>query len=329
MTSYAEFKKNINKTTEELKKKMESLETKRNFQEEDTRFWDIKLDDGGTGISVIRFLPIISEQSPFIKTMRYAFRGPMQDTRQSLWYINNSLQTIGLDDPVAKYNNYLYAKAKSTGEIRYEKQAKSQKRNVFYTSNILVIQDRQNPENEGKVFLYKYGEKVYQKIKEKLFPEFEGDKKIDVFNPWEGANFKMKVTKSKFKDSVTGEEKEYRNYDNCSFAEPSELFGGDDEKIEATLNKCYPLQPFHALDQFKTWDECMDRLEKVMGVEPGKLFIFKKETKDESSSNLKNELENVAATESVVSLKETKEKEEAESSADEDLDFFKSLAEED
>jgi hypothetical protein len=326
--SFAELKKNKNKLADSLKQEIEKTDYKKKFEkEEDTRFWQPELDEGGSGYALIRFLPpTIEEDNAFVKMMNYAFQGPLADDGKARWYIENSLQTIGQDDPVQKYNNMLYSKTKSTGDKFYEEQAKRQKRNTFYISNILVLSDKKNPQNEGKVFLFRYGQRVFDKIKDKMFPEFDGEESINIFDFWEGMNFKVKISLTKFKVDG-GKEKEYRNWDKCEFDSPSELFGGDDEKIKAVWDKQYKLSEFTSPDKFKTYEELLNNLERTMGVGFGELFVMEQPKASAPKTKKDREVELDDTLDHII-----EKKVESKSKTDEDendLEFFKRLAEED
>ena len=211
----------------------------------DDRLWKPEMDKSGNGYAVIRFLPAVDgEDLPWAKVWNHAFQGP---TGQ--WYIENSLTTIGQKDPVSEHNTRLW----NTGLESDKEIARKQKRKLQYFSNIYVVSDSKHPENDGKVFLYRFGKKIFDKIMEAMQPAFEDEKPINPFDFWEGANFKLKVRK------VDG----YWNYDKSEFADVSP-FLDDDDAIETVWKKQYPLAEHTAATNFKSYDELKTRLDAVL-----------------------------------------------------------------
>ena len=228
----------------ELTKKLETAEKKNSYQ--DDRFWKPTLDKASNGMAVFRFLPAPeNEDMPWAKLYTHAFKVGGR------WYIENSRTTIGEKDPVSEMNSELW----NSGLESDKDIARDRKRKLSYISNILVLKDPGAPENEGKVFLYKYGVKIFNKIQEAMQPEFDDEDPINPFDYWAGANFKLKVRK------VGG----YINYDKSEFESPSELLGGDDAKLEELWKTQHSLQAFVAPDQFKTYDELKKKLQEVVG----------------------------------------------------------------
>ena len=211
----------------------------------DERIWKPVMDKSGNGFAVIRFLPAVKgEDLPWAKVWNHAFQGP---TGQ--WYIENSLTTLGQNDPVSEMNSaYWNSGVESDKEI-----ARRQKRKLQYFANILVIKDGANPQNEGKVFLYRFGKKIFDKCMEAMKPAFEDETPVNPFDFWEGADFKLKIRK------VDG----YWNYDKSEFDSPSPLFD-DDEKLEEVWKKQYSLAEFTAPSNFKSYDELKTRLDTVL-----------------------------------------------------------------
>ena len=229
--------------TAKLVKEVEKMNT--SGGSEDDRFWKLTVDKSQNGYAVIRFLPAPEgEDLPFVKVYSHAFQGP------GGWYIESSLTTLGQKDPVSELNSELWNNGTDAGK----EQARKQKRKLTYISNIYVVKDPANPENEGKTFLFKYGKKIFDKLTEAMQPEFEDEEAIDPFDFWQGANFKLKAK------NVAG----YRNYDSSEFARPDALLEDDDE-MEAVWKKQYSLAEFVAPDQFKTYDELKKRLDYVLG----------------------------------------------------------------
>ena len=211
----------------------------------DERLWKPVLDKTGNGYAVIRFLPAVNgEDLPWAKLWNHAFQGP---TGQ--WYIENSLTTLNQKDPVSEMNTaYWNSGVESDKEI-----ARKQKRKLQYFSNIYVVSDAKHPENEGKVFLFRYGKKIFDKIMETMQPAFEDETPVNPFDFWKGANFKLKIRK------VDG----YWNYDKSEFEAPTPLFDNDDD-IEEVWNKQYSLTEFTAPTNFKSYDELKTRMNMVL-----------------------------------------------------------------
>ena len=211
----------------------------------DERLWKPELDKTGNGYAVIRFLPAVDgENMPWAKLWNHAFQGP---TGQ--WYIENSLTTLNQNDPVSEMNSaYWNSGIESDKEI-----ARRQKRKLQYFSNIYVVSDTRHPEHEGKVFLFRYGKKIFDKIMEAMQPAFEDENPVNPFDFWEGANFKLKIRK------VDG----FWNYDKSEFEAPSALFDNDDD-IEVVWKKQHALNEFTAPTNFKSYDELKTRLNMVL-----------------------------------------------------------------
>ena len=243
--SFASLKKQskLGSLTQKLVKEVEKMNN--NGGQGDDRLWKLEVDKGGNGYAVIRFLPAPDgEDLPFVKLYSHAFQGP------GGWYIENSLTTLGQKDPVSEHNSELWNNGTDAGKDT----ARKQKRKLTYISNIYVVKDPANPENEGKVFLYKYGKKIFDKLTAAMQPEFEDEEAIDPFDFWQGANFKLKAK------NVAG----YRNYDSSEFASTSALLD-DDEALEAVWKKQHSLAELVAADQFKSYDELKTRLNSVLG----------------------------------------------------------------
>ena len=254
----------------------------------DERLWKPELDASGNGYAVIRFLPSVKDEDlPWAKVWNHAFQGP---TGQ--WYIENSLTTVGQKDPVSEYNTALW----NTGAESDKEIARKQKRKLQYYSNVYVVTDPKHPENEGKVFLFRYGKKIYDKLLAAMQPEFQDEQPVNPFDPFSGANFKLKIRK------VAG----FWNYDTSDFESSSKLFE-DEAKIEAVCQKAYPLKEFTAADNFKSYDELKTRLDIVLS---GKTVVG-----------------NVAETIDEVEKSDTKEtKTESTESTDDTLSYFEKLA---
>ena len=243
--SFSDLKKNsrLGSLTSKLTNEIEKM-NKGSTGGADERLWKLDVDKAGNGYAVIRFLPAPNgEELPWAKVWSHAFQGP------GGWYIENSLTTLGGKDPVSEYNRILW----NSGADEDKEQARKQKRKLTYIANIYVVKDPSNPQNEGKVFLYKFGKKIFDKISAAMQPEFEDEEAIDPFDFWKGANFKLKAK------NVAG----YRNYDSSEFARPDALLDDDDE-LEAIWKKQYSLEEFTRQDQFKSYDELEKRMNAVL-----------------------------------------------------------------
>ena len=213
----------------------------------DDRLWKPEVDKAGNGYAVVRFLPAPDgEDLPWAKLYTHAFQGP------GGWFIENSLTTLGQKDPVSEYNSQLWNSCvDSDKEV-----ARKQKRKLSYYSNVYVVKDPSNPANEGKVFLFRYGKKIFDKITAAMQPEFEDETPINPFDFWQGANFKIKIKK------VAG----YWNYDSSEFSAPEALLGGDDDALEALWKQEHSLAEIVAPDQFKSYEDLKKRLDYVLGI---------------------------------------------------------------
>lgn len=212
----------------------------------DDRFWKPEVDKSGNGYAVIRFLPAAEgEDLPWNKYWDHGFKGP---TGQ--WYIENSLTSIGQPDPVSEMNSELW----NSGIEANKDIVRARKRRLHYVSNIMVIEDPANPANNGKVFLFKFGKKIFDKIMDVMQPQFADEEPVNPFDFWEGANFKLKIR------NVEG----YRNYDKSEFASASAL-SDDDEKLEGIYNTLYSLKDFTDPKNYKSYDELKAKLMRVLG----------------------------------------------------------------
>jgi len=247
MSAFENLRRSSN--LDKLSKAIEKLNTAESPTKEDN-FWKPEVDKAGNGYAVIRFLPQPSvdgdDALPWAKVFNHGFQGP------GGWYIENSLTTLGQKDPVSEYNSQLW----NSGIEANKEVARKQKRRLSYIANIYVVEDPKNSQNEGKVFLYKFGKKIFDKITEAMNPAFEDEKAVNPFDLWVGANFKLKIRK------VEG----YQNYDKSEFESPSPLLS-DDEELEAIWKKEYSLKEFLAPENFKSYDELKARLDKVLGLD--------------------------------------------------------------
>ena len=243
--SFSDLKKqsSIGSLTSKLVKEVEKMNNSGGGG--DDRLWKPEVDKVGNGFAVLRFLPAPEgEDLPWAKMYSHAFQGP------GGWYIENSLTTLGQKDPVSEHNRELW----NSGLDSDKDTVRKQKRKLSYYANIYVVQDKANPQNEGQVFLYKFGKKIFDKIMEAMQPEYEDETAINPFDFWQGANFKLKLKK------VAG----YWNYDSSEFAAPSPLLD-DDDALEALWKKQYSLSALTADDQFKSYEQLENRLKMVLG----------------------------------------------------------------
>jgi hypothetical protein len=293
MSSFANLKRSSN-SFDKLKKAVESTtQASEAGSKEDTRFWQPEVDKAGNGMAVIRFLPAPQvdgdDALPWVRVFSHGFQGP------GGWYIDNCLTTINEKCPACEHNNTLW----NSGIEANKDIARKQKRKLSYVANILVVSDPANKDNEGQVRLFKFGKKIFDKITEAMNPEFEDEKPINPFDFWEGANFKLKIR------NVEG----YRNYDKSEFAEKSALFDGDDEKLEELWKKEHGLKEFVEKKQFKSYEQLKTRLDKVLGFAGG-------------VAPIKSKAEDTVLKDDVPFDTST-------NADDEDLDYFKSLANQD
>ena len=301
--SFASLKKqsNLGSLTAKLVKEVEKVNNSSGGGDE--RLWKPELDKSGNGYAVIRFLPAPDkEEIPWAKLYTHAFQGP------GGWYIENSLTTVGGKDPVSDYNRELW----NSGNESDKDTVRKQKRKLSYYSNIYVVKDPTNPQNEGKVFLFKYGKKIFDKVMEAMQPEFEDESPINPFDFWQGANFKLKIVK---KDG-------FWNYDKSEFDSLAPLLS-DDDALEAIWKKEYSLAAVTATDQFKSYEDLERRLKYVLGKKPAQSrYIPDSELEDESEGKYAVAEKTVTEAVSTPTPSVTVDKDE-----DDALSYFQKLAE--
>ena len=260
--SFKDLKKqsSLGSLTQKLVKEVEKMNTTSGGAAE--RLWKPEVDKTGNGYAVLRFLPAPEgEEIPWVKLYSHAFQGP------GGWYIENSLTTVGKKDPVSDHNRELW----NSGNESDKDVVRRQKRKLSYYANVYVVKDPTNPQNEGGVFLYKFGKKIFDKIMEAMQPEFEDEDAINPFDFWQGANFKLKIKK---KDG-------YWNYDSSEFDKVSPLLE-DDDALEALWKKQYSLAAVTASDQFKSYEDLEKRLKYVLGQKSSTRRVFDESLEDES-----------------------------------------------
>ena len=243
--SFADMKKKRGDKLQSLLKETAKINAPIKGQGDDDRFWRPELDKSGNGMAVVRFLPAPDgEDLPWSRSWNHGFQGP------GGWYIENSLTTIGQKDPLSEYNSVLW----NSGIEANKEIARKQKRRLTYFSNIYVVEDKANPQNEGKVFIFRFGKKIFDKISSMSNPEFEDETEVDVFNLWDGANFKLKIRK------VDG----FSNYDKSEFMTSTPL-SEDESEMERIFGQQHDLEEFIDPKSFKTYDELKTRLDTVLG----------------------------------------------------------------
>jgi hypothetical protein len=277
----------------------------------DDRYWKPTVDKAGNGYAVIRFLPAAEgEELPWVRYWDHGFKGP---TGQ--WYIENSLTTIGKEDPVSEMNSVLW----NSGRDEDKEIARKQKRRLNYIANIYVVKDAANPSREGQVYLYKFGKKIFDKLNDAMNPQFQDEDPINPFDFWEGADFKLKIRQ------VEG----YRNYDKSEFDSVSVLSGADgaelsDEVLEDTWSKQHSLSDIVDPKNFKSYDELKAKLYKVLGLD-GSTHAPKVTAEDDNTGmGFTPSFKERSAPEPVAAPSPTLA---SDTGDDESLDFFKSLAE--
>ena len=267
--SFEKLKANRLQSIEKLINAADAVSEKKSYG--DDRFWQPTVDKAGNGYAVIRFLPAVSKNgdmpTPWVRYWDHGFQGPT-----GRWYIEKSLTSIGQNDPVSDMNSQLW----NSGNEEDREIVRKRKRRLHYISNILVVSDSANPSNEGKVFLFKYGKKIFDKIVDVMQPQFEDEEPINPFDFWGGANFKLKIRK------VEG----YRNYDKSEFDSASELFDGEESKLEKVYDSLYDLSEFTDPSKYKSYTDLKVKLMEVLG---------------------ENEIANTYSAEQTAELNETRE----------------------
>jgi hypothetical protein len=251
MSSFANLKRQSG-NLDKLAKAVEALAAGSDGASEKDKFWRPQVDTAGNGMAVIRFLPAAPQDGddalPWVKIFSHGFQGP------GGWLIDNCLTTRNQQCPVCEHNNKLW----NSGIEANKDVVRKQKRKLNYIANVYIVSDPKNPENEGKVVLFKFGKKIFDKITEAMNPAFEDEEAINPFDLWSGANFKLKIRK------VDG----YQNYDKSEFESPRPLLE-DDDAMEKVWKSQYSLQELIGDNEFKSYDALKDRLEKVLGLNGG------------------------------------------------------------
>lgn len=305
MTSFDALKKNRSKSLEKLTEQLEKIGSKGYSDPNEGKFWKPTRDSAGNGFAILRFLPAPeNEDMPFVRVWDHGFQGP------GGWYIENSLTTLGQPDPVSEYNGKLW----NSGNEADKELARKQKRRLHYVANVYIIKDSGNPDNDGKVFLFKFGKKIWDKLNDLMNPSFEDEAPVNPFDLWEGANFRLKIRQFEG----------YANYDKSEFDSPAPLFD-DDAKLEAVWKQEHSLQELLDPKHFKSYDELQAKLHRVLGItgDTSKRSSAPASAEDDLDEDL--DMSNLGKSEAPKAPK-AQESSYSDDSDDSDLEFFKSLA---
>ncbi len=306
--SFADLKKQsrMGSLTEKLIKQVEKLND--SGSKDDDRFWKPVMDKSGVGSAVIRFLPSPEGcELPWAQVWSHAFQG------SGGWLIDNCLTTLGQQCPVCEKNRVLW----NSGSDRDKEEARKQKRKLSYFANIYVVKDPANPDNEGKVFLYKFGKKIFDKIMAAMQPEFDDEEPINPFDFWTGANFKLKLVK---KDG-------YWNYDKSEFASSSALFDGDDDELEKIYKSLNNLNDFTDPKEFKSYDDLKKRLDYTLGLKGTPKYQNEETESEEDNWNTEEEIKTPSNRSSSFSDTSSSRSDESEDEEDDAMSYFQKLAE--
>ena len=244
----------------------------------DDRVWKPTVDKVGNGYAEFRFLPAPEgEDLPWVRYWDHGFKGP---TGQ--WYIEKSLTSIGQQDPVGELNSTLW----NSGHDEDKETARRQKRRLHYVSNIYIVSDPGNPDNNGKVFLYQYGKKIFDKIMDVMQPSFQDETPMNPFDFWEGGNFKLKIRQ------VEG----YRNYDKSEFASASVLYE-DESKLETIYNMMHPIGEWADPANYKSYDELKKKLDTVLARTSSPTIAQQSQLGEETAAAPMKEIQPVTAAE--------------------------------
>jgi hypothetical protein len=304
--SFSELKKSSKTSLAAIRTDVEKLATKSFSKDDKGDFWEPTVDKAGNGYAVIRFLPPSpNEDVAFVRRYNHGFKGPT-----GKWYIQESRTSMGSEqkDPVSEYNSKLWQQGEGSEGRKIVTGTPDQpgtKRRMYYTANIYIVSDPSNPDNDGKVKLFKFGKKVFEKLNDVMHPKFEDETALNPFDLWEGANFKLKIRK------VDG----YRSYDKSEFAAPSIFLDGDDKALEKVWSSQHSLEKFMKESEYKSYAELQNKLNEVMGLNEGS-----SEPRQERTEAPRKEAK-VLATKKATSAPEETDDDETEVS-----DFFQKLA---
>jgi hypothetical protein len=304
LTDFSSLKKNRSKTLDKLNSQLEKISSKSYSDPNAGKFWKPTRDKAGNGFAVIRFLPASKgEEMPFVRIWDHGFQGPT-----GLWYIENSLTTMNQDDPVSEFNSKLW----NSGVEADKEQARKQKRRLKYTANVYIVKDPGNTENEGKVFMYQFGKKIFDKLNDLMNPTFEDEEPTNPFDLWEGANFRLKIRQFEG----------YPNYDKSEF-DPATPLSEDDAELERVWGEQHPLQELVSEGNFKSYSELKTKLYRVLDLQNNAPTASAPvtETADELDlSSMSNDTSEPTMATAEASVGSTA------SDDDDDLSIFKELA---
>lgn len=304
--SFAALKKSRTSSLDKLNAQLDKISTKSYSDPNEGKFWKPTRDKAGNGFAIIRFLPAANgEEMPFVRIWDHGFQGPT-----GLWYIENSLTTINQDDPVSEYNGKLW----NSGVEDDKALARKQKRRLKYIANILVVKDSANPDNDGKVFMYQFGKKIFDKLNDLMNPQFEDETPVNPFDLWEGANFRLKIRKFEG----------YPNYDKSEFDAPSAI-SEDDAELERVYNAEHPLQPLVDPSNFKSYAELKAKLYRVLALDEEASVPAKAEDDEFDLSSMGNQA-TPAPTPTIAEAAPAPSPAAMSMDDDDDLSIFKELA---
>jgi hypothetical protein len=305
LTDFSSLKKNRSKTLDKLNSQLEKISSKSYQDPNAGKFWKPTRDKAGNGFAVIRFLPAPQgEEMPFVRLWDHGFQGPT-----GLWYIENSLTTLNQDDPVSEFNSKLW----NSGVESDKEQARKQKRRLKYTANIYVVKDSGNPENEGKVFLYQFGKKIFDKLNDLMNPTFEDEDPVNPFDLWEGANFRLKIRQFEG----------YPNYDKSEF-DPAAPLSDDDAELERIWGEQHSLEEIVSEKNFKSYAELKTKLYRVLDLQNDEPTASAPVTETADELDLSDLSNDTAAAEPAMATAEPEVG--SVSDDDDDLSIFKELA---
>jgi hypothetical protein len=305
LTDFSSLKKNRSKTLDKLNSQLEKISSKSYQDPNAGKFWKPTRDKAGNGFAVIRFLPAPQgEEMPFVRLWDHGFQGPT-----GLWYIENSLTTLNQDDPVSEFNSKLW----NSGVESDKEQARKQKRRLKYTANIYVVKDSGNPENEGKVFLYQFGKKIFDKLNDLMNPTFEDEDPVNPFDLWEGANFRLKIRQFEG----------YPNYDKSEF-DPAGPLSDDDAELERIWGEQHSLEEIVSEKNFKSYAELKTKLYRVLDLQNDEPTASAPVTETADELDLSDLSNDTAAAEPAMATAEPDVG--SVSDDDDDLSIFKELA---
>lgn len=303
---FQSLKKNRSKSLDKLNEQLTKIGSKSYADPNEGKYWKPTRDTAGNGFAIIRFLDSPQgEDMPFVRLWDHGFQGP------GGWYIENSLTTLGKDDPVSEYNSKLW----NTGLEADKEQARKQKRRLHYIANVYIIKDSGNADNEGKVFLFKFGKKIWDKLNDLMNPSFEDEKPVNPFDLWEGANFRLKIRQFEG----------YANYDKSEFDSSAPLFD-DDEKMEGVWKQSHSLQDVIDPKNFKTYDDLKAKMLRVLGISGGDAALRSSASASAEEEYDELDVSSLASSKKEAAAPALKQAESAPvSEDDDDLEFFRNL----